>query len=113
MNTRSKLAFMILGLVLTAAAPLPESNEPLGRAIAWLGDQQQPDGGYSNGFTSGSDVGTTADVVLAVALAGQASSFWGAQAPHPGDYLEAQVAAGSVSGPGLSAKVALAAITLG
>jgi len=112
-NTRSILAFMILGLLLTAAIPPAKGNQPLERALAWLGDQRQPDGGYSNGFTSGSDVGTTAEVVLAVALAGQASSFWGAEAPHPGDYLEAQVAAGSVSGPGLSAKVALAAITLG
>jgi hypothetical protein len=112
-NTRSRLIFVILGLVLAAATPPPQSNEPLARALSWLEHQQQPDGGYSNGYTSGSDVGTTADVVLAITLAGDASSFWGAGAADPGDYLEAQVGVDAVNGPGLSAKVALAALALG
>ena len=113
MNTRLFLGSMILGLVLTAASPVGQSEEALSRSLAWLEGQQQPDGGYSNGYTSGSDVGTTADVVLAVRLAGQDPSFWGPEAAHPADYLEAQVGVGAVSGPGLAAKVALAAMALG
>jgi hypothetical protein len=112
-NTRLFVGIVVLGLVLTAAAPAAQSDESLSRALAWLEGQQQPDGGYSNGFTSGSDVGTTADVVMAVALAGRASSFWSQGSPHPLAYLEAQVGVGAVSGAGLAAKVALAALALG
>lgn len=113
MRTRSMLFMLALGLVLSAAAPMAQSDDALSRALGWIETQQQPDGGYSNGFTSGSDVGTTADVILAVAAAGRTSSFWEAGASHPAEYLEAQLGVGAVSGPGLAAKVALAALALG
>jgi hypothetical protein len=112
-NTRWILIVLALSLAVSAAAPAPQGDEALSRALAWIETQQQPDGGYSNGFTSGSDVGTTADVILAVALAGRAPSFWESADAHPLDYLEGQVAAGAVSGSGLSAKVALALLALG
>jgi hypothetical protein len=112
-NTRSFLGIVVLGLVLTAAVPAPQADQALSRALGWLEDQQLPDGGYSNGYTSGSDVGTTADVVLAVTLAGQGGSFWETASATPGAYLEAQVGVGALNGPGIAAKVALAALALG
>jgi hypothetical protein len=111
-NTRFFLGIVVLGLVLTAAVPAPQSDQALSRALGWLEGQQQPDGGYSNGYTSGSDVGTTADVVLAVTLAGQGATFWEAS-ESPAAYLEAQVGVGALNGPGIAAKVALAALALG
>lgn len=113
MRTRSIPLLILLALALGAAAPLAQGDEALSRALDWIETQQQPDGGYSNGFTSGSDVGTSADVILAVVSAGRASSFWPAGGPHPADYLEAQLGVNAVSGPGLSAKVAMAALALG
>ena len=68
------------------------SMSPVNRAIAWLRTQQLADGSFSAGY--GSTVGTTADVVTAVASTGQDVFSWQAAAGQPTvqDYLISQAA---------------------
>jgi hypothetical protein len=80
-------------------------------ALAWLRSQQNLDGGFSNGFGEGSDIGASADAVLAVASAGQNPSTWMQDGVSPLDFLAAQV--GHISDSGLAAKVTLAAVAAG
>jgi len=95
-------------LVTTLAAPI-RADDPVEGALAYLATQQQPDGGFTNGFSEGSDLGTTCDVVLAIAADGQDPSTWRSPADRsPLDYLAEQVAAGKVDTVGLQAKVVLA-----
>lgn len=101
---------MLLGvlvvLVLTWVAPVGAAYPQLDRALAWLLINQQKDGGFTNGFTEGSDLGATTEAVLAFAAAGQDPAAGGAS---PLAYLEAQVKAGAVSdAAGLSRAVMLA-----
>jgi hypothetical protein len=82
------------------------------QALTWLRAQQQPDGGFSNGFAPGSDPGTTADAVLAIVAGGEDPAAWSAGAATPLTYLEA--AASSQPMPaGLAAKLTLAAAAAG
>jgi hypothetical protein len=82
--------------------------------LEYLAAQQQPDGGFTNGFSEGSDLGTTCDVILASAAAGEDISTWRSSADRsPLDYLAAQVAAGAVDTVGLKAKVILTLVATG
>jgi hypothetical protein len=87
--------------------------DPLRAAVAWLRTQQQPDGGFSNGFVPGSDAGTTADAVLGIVAAGEDPAEWNAEGSSPMDLLRVSVSSGSVVGPGAFAKVALAVVAAG
>jgi len=90
------------------------ADDPVPAALGYLAAQQQPDGGFTNGFGEGSDLGTTCDVVLAVAAAGQDPSAWRSSADRsPLDYLAAQVAAGAPDTVGLRAKVVLTLLATG
>jgi len=114
---------MIRRLVLATAlavwllAPLPAGAQtpaaPVQAALDWLRTQQQPDGGFSNGFVPGSDPGATADAVLAIAAAGGNPSEWTLGGNTPLDALQAALGAGAVQGAGAFAKLALAARTAG
>ncbi len=78
------------------------------RALAWLVKQQQADGGFSNGFTKGSNTGTTADAV--VALAAGKVDIATVKSPAgltPLNYLASKVAAGKLT-TGEYAKIAVA-----
>ncbi|HSB89002.1 MAG TPA: prenyltransferase/squalene oxidase repeat-containing protein [Anaerolineales bacterium] len=102
------------GLVLLASLAVPVTAGAQGdlrTALAWLRSQQNPDGGFSNGFSEGSDIGATADAVLAAASAGQSPSTWMQDGVSPLDFLAAQV--GQVRDAGLAAKVTLAAVAAG
>lgn len=98
------VVFFALGAPLLAAPPAAQG-------LDWLKTKQQADGGFTSGFSEGSDLGTTCDVILAIAAAGQDPSTWrSADDRSPLDYLAAQVAAGDVEKVGLKAKVVLALV---
>src|SRR3972149_6940115 len=87
------------------------SSENVASALAWLRATQLADGGFSSGFSAGSDTGAPADAVVAIASAGGAPAQWRAADVSPIDFLEAHVA--GITAPGLAAKVALALIAAG
>ena len=96
----------IFGTSMSAAA-----QSDVQEALGWLRTQQASDGGFSNGFSEGSDVGATADAVVAIASAGEDPSTWKHGGLSTVDYLAGH--AGEVEDPGLMAKVALAAVAAG
>jgi hypothetical protein len=80
-------------------------------ALAWLRGAQLADGGFSSGFSDGSDIGATADAVIAIASAGESPDLWRSGEASPIDFLRAHVT--EITAPGLAAKVALALIAAG
>ena len=104
-----------LALILLVGSVFPAlAGDPVETALTYLAAQQQPDGGFTNGFSEGSDLGTTCDVVLAIAAAGQdASAYRSSNDRSPLDYLASQVASGAVDAIGLKAKVVLALLATG
>ncbi len=108
---RTVLPFMIL-LTWIFAAPNPAASaNGIDAALAWLRGQQQADGGFSNGFAAGSDIGATSDAVVAIASAGESPGEWLSGGRSPVEFLRNH--ASEVTSPGLAAKVALAAIAAG
>ncbi|HHK60216.1 MAG TPA: hypothetical protein ENJ73_00635 [Desulfobacterales bacterium] len=77
-------------------------------AVAWLKTQQNTDGGFGSPASS---VGTTADVLLAVAATGDNAIAWSKAGKTPLDYLTANV--GSVKKAGTLGKVITALIASG
>jgi hypothetical protein len=104
-----------LALVLLMACAWPAwAQDPVETGLDYLAAQQQADGGFTNGFSEGSDLGTTCDTILAIAAAGQDASKWGSAAGNsPLDYLHAQVTAGAMDALGLKAKTVLALLATG
>jgi hypothetical protein len=102
------LAFILSMLVIPAGAA---SSGGAQAALAWLRTAQLDDGGFSSGFSDGSDIGATADALLAIASAGESPARWRVGARSPIDFLRGQVA--GITEPGLAAKVALALIAAG
>jgi hypothetical protein len=100
--------FVCLILIVPTSAGAQPSTDPLSKALGWLEKQQQPDGGFSNGFAPGTDPSTTADAVLATLAGHVAPSDWKSGGKTPLDALTAAVQAKSLKGPGVAAKVALA-----
>ncbi len=86
-----------------------QASGEIEQALDWLHTQQQPDGGFSNGFAPGSDAGTTADAVLAIVTGGDDPSAWVVEGQTPVLFLEAAAGAEAL-GPGLAAKLTLAAV---
>ncbi len=105
--------FVCLVLIVPTSAGAQTGADPLSKALGWLEKQQQPDGGFSNGFAPGTDSSTTADAVLAAIAGHIAPSAWKSGGKTPLDALNAAVQAKSLKGPGLAAKVALAAQAAG
>jgi hypothetical protein len=111
---RVVLRIVTLALCLSSALPaLAQPGQTSEAALKWLATKQNADGGFSTGFAPGSDIGATADAILAITAAGQDASTWRQGDTSPLDYLAAQVRAGSVKGAGVAAKVALAAVATG
>lgn len=108
MNRRLVLAAALAACLLIPATAAAQT-EPVQAALAWLGTQQQPDGGFSNGFVPGSDPGATADAVLAITAAGGDASQWTVGGHSPLDALRVALETGGVGGAGAVAKLALAA----
>lgn len=103
-----KSALMAFALVLVLALPTLAAAD-LQAAVAWLREQVQADGGVSDGFSEGSSVGATVDVVLAAAAVGEDVSTWAT--PSPLDFLATQ--ASTAAGTGTLAKLTLAAVATG
>ncbi|MGD8604787.1 MAG: hypothetical protein PVF49_09485, partial [Anaerolineales bacterium] len=96
----------------TALAHDPEAA--LDQAVEWLAGQQLEDGGFSTGFSDGSDLGASVDAAIAFASAGQDPASVSTQGVSLMDYLLAAVAETDLQdSPGLAAKVALAVIASG
>jgi prenyltransferase beta subunit len=110
---RASLAAAAMLSTLAAApaavlADAPSASGTAARAVAWLAAKQEADGGFSNGFSKGSDVGATADAVLAFSAAGKSLTAVRSRLGRtPLDFLSAQVAGKKLSA-GLYAKIALA-----
>jgi hypothetical protein len=112
-----KLAVLIMAMVLTVGWVVPVSavewteNEA---ALRWLRRQQQADGGFSSGFSDGSDYGATVEVILAAAAAGEDVSQWvSSEGANPLDYVAAQVASGQVTDAGPLSKAIFVAVATG
>ncbi len=107
-------AVLVLALMATAALPVLAARSQNEAALSWLLGSQQADGGFTNGFAAGSDLGTTVEVILAGTAAGKDVSMWlSPQGASPLDYLAGQVQGGQVSGAANLSKVTLAAIAAG
>jgi len=101
---------MLLALFATLTAPVHAADGPdLVRALEWLLTNQQDDGGFTTGFTEGSDLGATVDVILAAVAVGDDPRMW---EPSPLDYLRSQVNAGAVTDAAGWSRVVLGAIAL-
>ncbi|MEA3309940.1 MAG: prenyltransferase/squalene oxidase repeat-containing protein [Chloroflexota bacterium] len=102
---------LLLTLILTLALPMLATERPeVARAVTWLLDQQQSNGGFTNGFAAGSDLGATVEVILASVAAGEDPHTW---TSSPLDYLQTQVVSGAVQDTGGWSHVLLGAVALG
>jgi hypothetical protein len=100
---------IVLGLLVPIFSVEAQQNGgDLGQAVSWLKDQQQADGGFSNGFAPESDLGTTADAILAFFFAGEDPNLLKMEDQSPVDFLQARVQSGDVQGAGVAAKIVLA-----
>jgi hypothetical protein len=112
-----KVAILTMVMVLTLVWIVPvgavewSQNEA---ALSWLRGQQEPDGGFSSGFSDGSDYGATVEVILAGVAAGEDVSRWtSSEGASPLDYVAAQVAAGQVTDAGPLSKAVFVAVATG
>jgi len=106
---RTLLSLMILVITVVFAAPSPAASaNGVDAALAWLRGQQQTDGGFSNGFAAGSDIGATSDAVIAIASFGESPNGWRSGGRSPLEFLQQH--ASEVTSPGQAAKLALAAV---
>lgn len=79
------------------------------KAAAWLATKQEPDGGFGSGFSPGSDIGATADAVLALAAADEdPAAVKSARGRSPLDFFSQQLRLRKAIAPGQYAKMALA-----
>lgn len=100
---------VLLGFLIPSFTAAGQQNGgDLNRAVSWLKDQQQPDGGFSNGFAPESDIGATSDAILALLFAGEDPTVLKSGVKSPTDFLEERIRAGDVQGAGVAAKVVLA-----
>jgi hypothetical protein len=84
------------------------------QALEWLKEQQNADGGFSDGFSPESSVSATADVIMALAAGGEdAGLVQLGDGASPVVFLYKEVQAGSVEGVGTLAKVSLAVVAVG
>jgi hypothetical protein len=107
------LVALVVALLLTLVAPAlaASGGEAVDQATNWLKNQQNADGGFSNGFSPESSLAATAEAVVALAAGGHAvGTVQSAEGASPLDYLRQQVRAGQVEGVGVTAKVVLALV---
>jgi prenyltransferase beta subunit len=94
-----------LAIVLTLTLPVLADGPD---AVAWFQTQQNADGGFGSPTST---VGTTADVLIAVAATGDNAIAWSKDGNTPYSYLEAN--AGSIAGMGDAGRVILALVASG
>jgi squalene cyclase len=110
--------FLLLVAVASLMIALPvfaqDEPRPTLKALEFLKTQQNDDGGFSNGFAPESDLPTTADAVIAAALAGvDPLELVTNSEATPLTFIESAVESGGVTDAGPLAKVLLAAAAAG
>jgi hypothetical protein len=108
--------FILAGLIFSAPGiTLAQDSEgAVDLAVAWLAGQQLEDGGFSTGFSDGSDLGASADAAIAFASAGQDPAEVSAQGVSLMEFLATTVSETDLDGsPGLAAKAVLAVVAAG
>lgn len=110
-----ELVLLVVGLVLAWTVPIAAADRSQDEAaLVWLRGFQQADGGFTNGYAAGSDLGATTEVMLAAAAAGQDCSTWLSSAGNsPLDYLAAQVKQGAVKDAAGLTRAVLATVATG
>jgi hypothetical protein len=113
-----KKALLLSGLLVVlwmAVSPVAAATwTQTDAALAWIQASQEEDGGFSNGFSAGSDFGTTVEVILAVAAAGQDVSLWQSSAGlSPLDYVATQITGGEFESAGSLSKALLVTVATG
>lgn len=117
---RTTIGLRVIGVILVltlsvwGAPVMGATHSQNAEALAWLRAAQEPDGGFSSGFAEGSDLGTTVEVILAAAAAGEDVSTWVTdEGRSPLDYVATQVASSAVTDVGNLGKVILVAVATG
>lgn len=106
---RRLLVFLLLVLIpAVPALAQGEKDAAVERAAAWLVQQQLQDGGFGMPGSEASDVGVTADAVIALASAGLDARGVLQAGRSPLDFLSGQAATLSSSDVGKAAKIVLA-----
>jgi len=111
----SGLVIFALALAGSGSALAQEAGETVGAALEYLRTVQNEDGGFSNGFAPESDLGATADAVVAIAAAGEdPHEYLAGEEQNPLDLLGAQFEAGVAEGAaGQIAKIITAVVAAG
>ncbi len=90
---RALLLALLMSLVVSPGVRAQLS--PYAATLIWLRQYQQPDGGFTNGLTEGSDLLVTAEVVRAVVAVGQDPGEWATEGGATvRAYLDEQLSAG-------------------
>jgi hypothetical protein len=98
-----------LGATAPAAAQSTALSTAGDKAAAWLLAKQESDGGFGTGFSKGSDIGATADAVLALVAAGKnVASVKNSAGRSPIDYFALQFRLRKAINAGQYVKMALA-----
>lgn len=114
--------FLVVGLLLGLTWPVQAAARPESEtALTWLrsgssadAPLQNPDGGFSNGFASGSDLGATVEVMLAGVAAGVDVNTWRSAEGHTAlDFVTAQVQSGVVTDTARLSRAVFAAVVSG
>lgn len=106
MMKRLLSSLLVAALVMAVGSALAqEPADATGAALAFLATVQNEDGGFSNGFAPESDLGATADAVVAIAAAGEAAQDYNVDEARARAWLAAQLEAGVPDGAGQLAKV--------
>ncbi len=106
---------MIFGLTPIWAQSDDTSDFPeLDAAVAWVISQQQPDGGWSDGFNEGSSLSATTDAIFALTTAGiDIATLVNENGNTPLDYLATIVAESEEVTPGNIAKTVTVLVAIG
>jgi len=108
------LMAVVMSVSAGAGALAQEPADALSAAVDYLVTIQNDDGGFSNGFAPESDLGTTADVVVALVAAGEdPNELRSADGQTPLDRLSVQLEAGVAESAGQLAKIVTAVVAAG
>jgi prenyltransferase beta subunit len=105
-----------LALLLTGVSTALASSHDVAvaQALDWLADQQNADGGFSDGFSPASGIAPTAEIIIAFAAGGRdVGALRSSTGASPLDFMYQQVQSGNVEGIGTMAKVVMALLAAG
>jgi prenyltransferase beta subunit len=98
-----------IGITAPASAQSTALTTAGDKAVAWLLTKQEKDGGFGTGFSKGSDIGATADAVMAIAASGKnVASVKNSAGRSPIDFFAQQLKLRKAINAGQYVKMALA-----